>query len=236
MTDDSPARTARSLLRRCDRAALGTSLDGWPYVSLVLVAADHDGSPLLLLSDLAQHSRNLKRDPRVSLLFDGTGDAADPLTGARVSVLGEIASEDDPRLLDRYVARHPSAAQYRGFGDFRFYRVAATRAHLVAGFGRIDWIAADALLFDTAGSAALAAAEADILAHMNADHGDALDLYAQKLLHRAGDGWRMIGIDPEGLDLRRNGAVARLDFPVPVADAPAARAALVSLTRLARGG
>jgi hypothetical protein len=226
------AAAARRLMRTLDRAALATSLDGWPYASLVLVAADHDASPLLLLSDLAQHTKNLKRDGKASLLFDGTAGRDDPLTGARVTVLGELAAVAEPRLLDRFTERHPSAAGYAGFADFRLYRLAVARAHLVAGFGKIDWVPAEALL--APGAAELVAAEADIRQHMNADHADAIDLYAQRLLGQTGDGWRLTGVDAEGADLRRGGCVARLDFGAPVGDAKSVRAEFVRLAKLAR--
>jgi len=127
-------------------AALGTSLDGSPYVSLVLVAFDIDGAPLLLLSDLAQHTRNITADARVSLLFDGAGEYADPLTGPRLTVLGVAALSDDPATRRRYVGAHPSAAMYAGFKDFNLYRVSLARGHFVAGFGKIAWIEADRLL------------------------------------------------------------------------------------------
>lgn len=230
---DSPAATARRLVRALDRATLATSQDGWPYASLVLMAVDQDASPLLLLSDLAEHSKNLKRDSRASLLFDGTAGRDDPLTGPRVTVLGEAKPVADPPLMARFTARHPSAAAYAGFADFRLYRLEVARAHLVAGFGRIHAIAADALLSPAA--PALAEAESDILRHMNDDHGEAIELYATRIAGASGNGWRMTGIDPEGIDLRRGGAVLRLDFPAPVGDAEGARAALVRLARQARG-
>ena len=220
-------------MRALDRATLATSFEGWPYASLVLVALDHDASPLLLLSDLAEHSKNIKRDPRLSLLFDGTAGRDDPLTGARVSVLGEARPETDPRRLARFTARHPAAAGYAGFADFKLYRVAVIRAHLVAGFGKINWIAADALLLPDA-DPGFAAAESDILAHMNADHADTLDLYAARLAEGSGSGWRLTGVDPEGADLRRGGGVARLDFGRPVRDAQEVRRAFVQLARRAR--
>ncbi len=137
---------AGALMRRQTGAALGTVMDGAPYVSLVLTAFDADGAPLLLLSDLAQHSRNILADNRVSLLFDGTQGLADPLTGPRLTVLGTAVRHDDGSALERYVARQPSAAQYAGFGDFHLYRVRIDRGHFVAGFGRIRWIEASALL------------------------------------------------------------------------------------------
>src|SRR5260221_6853954 len=143
---DSPAATARRLVRPFDRATLATSQDGWPYASLVLAAVDQDATPLLLLSDLAEHSKNLKRDSRASLLFDGTAGRDDPLTGPRVTVLGEAKPVADPRLMARFTARHPSAATYAGFADFRLYRLEVARAPLVAGLRRIHAIAAHAPL------------------------------------------------------------------------------------------
>lgn len=145
-TDASDADKARALIRAADRAVLATTLGGWPYASLVLPAVDAGGAPLLLLSDLAEHAKNLKADPRCSLLFDGTHGLADPLTGLRVTVMGDARPVDDEALVARYVARHPSAEMYAGFGDFRLYRMSVSRAHVVAGFGRIRWIEAAALL------------------------------------------------------------------------------------------
>jgi heme iron utilization protein len=230
--EDPPALLARRLLRGLDRAVLATSLEGRPYASLVTVATAPAGEPLLLISDLAQHTMNIVGEPRVSLLFDGTAGRDEPLTGPRVSLLGEAHRVDDARLLQRFVARHPSAGLYTGFGDFHLYRVAVERAHLVAGFGRIDWIEAADLL--PAGIGALAEVEADIVRHMNEDHRDAVQLYAHALLEREGEGWVMTGVDAEGADLRRGGAVARLDFAAPVQDAQEVRTELVRLVAEAR--
>jgi putative heme iron utilization protein len=226
----SPVETARRLVRAADRAALATLLDGAPYASLVLAACDQRGSPLLLISRLAQHTVNLEKDARVSLLFDATQGLDEPLTGARVTLQGRAARVDDGALLGRYIARHPSAATYAGFADFGLFRVAPERAHLVAGFGRIHWI--DDFLIPPAPE--LEEAEPEILAHMNADHADAVQLYAQRLCGKEGDGWRLTGIDPEGADLRRGGSIARLDFDVRAEDPTMARAELVKLVKVAR--
>ena len=137
---------ARALMHAQATAALGTLMDGAPYVSLVLIAFDAEGSPLLLLSRLAQHTKNLLADPRVSLLFDGTAGLEDPLTGPRLTVLGSAAVCPDPEALVRYIERHPSAETYAGFSDFRLYKVAVARAHFVAGFGKIRWIDSTTLL------------------------------------------------------------------------------------------
>jgi putative heme iron utilization protein len=233
-TDSGPV--CRRLMRRQSHAALATSFDGRPYVSLVAIACDHDASPLLLLSDLAQHSRDIAADPRVSLLFDGgprEHPPEDPLAEPRLSLLGGAERCDDPRLLARFTARHPSAAAYAGFGDFHLYRVNIERGHLVAGFGRISWVDGDELRF-SGDAAAHGVAEAEIVAHMNGEHADAVALFAEELLRRPGSGWRMTGIDPEGIDLRREHETARLDFPMPVLDPAAARQALIALTAAAR--
>src|SRR5215831_20393418 len=122
-TDDNPAAFSRRLLRTRERAALATSWRGVPYASLVLFAADLDASPLLLLSDLAQHSRNIGFDPRISLLIDTTPGCPDPLTKPRLTVIGRTQITDDPRSLARFAAHHPTSAAYSGFGDFHLYRV-----------------------------------------------------------------------------------------------------------------
>jgi putative heme iron utilization protein len=206
---------------------------GVPYASLVLIGADLDGSPLLLLSDLAQHSRNIAFDPRISLLFDGTAGYRDPLTGPRLTVIGQATAVQDARRLARFTAHHPASTLYSGFADFRLYRVAVERGHLVAGFGRIHWIEGRDLLF-AADVAALAAAEPEILRHMNEHHADAVADYARGLLGRAGADWRMTGIDPEGADLQRDGETVRLDFGAPVLTPEAAGAALAELAQKAR--
>jgi putative heme iron utilization protein len=229
-----PAVTARGLLRGLDRAVLATTMAGRPYASLVLYATTPKGEPLLLISDLAQHTMNIKDDAAVSLLLDGTGGLDEPLTGPRVSLMGRAVRSDDPALRGRFVARHPSAGFYAGFADFHLYRVTVERAHLVAGFGRIDWIeAADLLPPDLD---ALAASEGDIVRHMNQDHADAVQLYATTLLGQSGDGWALTGVDAEGADLRRGGTVARLPFGAPAHDAAAVRHELARLAAEARRG
>jgi putative heme iron utilization protein len=236
MTQDDMSRAVRDLVRGLDRAALATVLpagDGpWPYTSLVLVAVDHDLSPILLLSDLAEHAKAIAADPRVSLLFDGTAGLEQPLTGPRVTLVGRAHRVDDNRLGRRFLSRHPDAEMYASFKDFHFYRIAIERAHLVAGFGKIRWLAADELT--PASADGLAESEAGIVSHMNEDHADALQLYANKLLGLAGGGWRMTGIDAEGVDLRQAGQVARLAFDAPLKAAPEARKVLVALVAKAR--
>ncbi len=240
MSDDL-APAVRDLVRRLDRAALASALPAaggaWPYASLVLVAVDHDLSPILLLSDLAEHSKAIASDDRVSLLFDGTWGLDQPLTGPRATLLGRASligdGADDGRLKRRFLARHPDAAMYAGFKDFRFYRVALERAHLVGGFGKIAWFGAAELL-PVPPLAGLVEGEAEIVAHMTEDHADAVQLYAAKLLGLPGTGWMMTGIDCEGIDLRLAGQVARLAFDAPLTAADQARKVLVELVGRAR--
>jgi heme iron utilization protein len=235
MINDTPL-AVRDLVRRLDRAALATGLPiggvAWPYVSLVLVATDHDLSPILLLSELAEHSKAIAADPRLSLLFDGTQGLDQPLAGPRATLVGRAARTTDERHRHRFLARHPEASMYAGFKDFHFYRVAVERAHMVAGFGNIRWLTAAELMPVPAPD--LADAESSIVEHMNNDHGDALQLYAGKLLGLSGTDWRMTGIDAEGMDLRQGGRVARLSFDTPLRTAGEARKVLVALLAKAR--
>jgi len=197
------------------------------------VAVDHDLAPILLLSDLAEHAKAIAADSRVSLLFDGTAGLEQPLTGPRVSLLGRAARTGDERLKRRFLARHPDAEMYASFGDFNFYRVAPERAHLVGGFGKIRWLTT-AELQPEPPPVALTESEPAIVEHMNADHADAVQLYAGKLLGLPDGDWKMTGIDAEGVDLRAGGQVARLAFDQPIATATEARKALIALVAKAR--
>ena len=234
-------RAIRELMRASRSATLstclardGTDADGWPYGSLVTVAIDQDGSPLLLFTDLADHARNLKTDTRASLLFEQTSRRQNPQRGPRVSILGNIRKTRKPEHAARFFAMHPEAEMYAGFGDFHFYRMTVTRAHWVGGFAKAQWLLAKHVLGDAKPAKTLAAAAADIIEHMNTDHAEAVDLYAQRLLKRQGHGWRMVGIDMDGTDLSLDGRFARLAFPNAVHNAGEARDILVSLAGQAR--
>ena len=144
--------TAKHVLRLAATGSLGTlDAGGAPFASLVTVATTPAGEPILLLSDLAAHTRNLKRDYRASLLLVAPGgEGGDPLAGARLSLTGTLTRDDDPMLRRRFLARHEEAASYAGFADFGFYRFAVKAGHLVAGFGRIVDLAPEDILTDVA--------------------------------------------------------------------------------------
>lgn len=226
------AALGRQLIRRARAAMLSTALaskDGWPYGSLVSVALDCDGSPLMLFSTLSDHTRNLAQDPRASLLFEETSRLKNPQTGPRITVTGRIKKTTQDRHRRRFLARHPEAALYAGFGDFNFFRMQVDRAHFVGGFAKAAWLKGADILADAKAAAAIAKAEPAVLEHMNTDHPDAVDHYAVTLLGRSGRGWKMTGIDPDGADLRLGGRVARLAFENPVGDRKAVREELVRL-------
>jgi putative heme iron utilization protein len=236
------AQAGRRLMRTAVKGALGT-IDhetGHPYASLVLVATEPDGTPVLLLSTLARHTKNLGKDPRASLLLDGTGDRGEPLTGDRLTLIGEARPGSSPTALRRFISRHPSAGDYAGFGDFSVYTLRVSGGHFIGGFGRIFTIEAPALLTDTQGAQSLVDAEPDIIAHMNADHSDAVALYATGLAGcAAGDpatpaSWRMSGIDPDGADLLQCTNAARIEFPNRIGSPGEARQTLVELVQQAR--
>lgn len=238
-TDDfDPARVAKSLLRRRREGALATLMrdGGAPYCSLVNLASAPDGSPVLLISRLAVHTRNLLADPRVSLMLDERA-AGDPLQGARIMLMGEAVAADPaelPTLRRRYLAAHPGAEAYIDFKDFSLFRIITSGVHLVAGFGRIVDLAASDYLTDLGGADDLLDAEASAVEHMNADHLIALNLYATRLLGAAAADWRCTGLDPEGLDLQADAQVLRLDFPQRVTSAAQLRDMLKRMADMAR--
>jgi hypothetical protein len=226
---------AKTLLREGRGGALATLMagSGDPYCSLVNVATTAAGAPILLLSQLAIHTKNILADPRVSLMLDER-KPGDPLEGARVMLMGTAAVTEDPEARRRYLARHPDAEMYAGFKDFAFYEMTLKGAHLVAGFGRIVDLTAGDLLTDVGGAEALLAAEPDAIAHMNADHADACRLYATRLLGAPDGAWRCVGCDPEGLDLQLDRSARRLAFPQRVGSPGALRQMLKQLADEAR--
>jgi putative heme iron utilization protein len=232
-TDFDAARTARSLLRRSRQGALATLMagSGDPYCSLVNVASHPDGSPILLISRLALHTQNILGDARVSLMLDERA-AGDPLEGSRIMLAGhaEEAGGDQLAVLRRrYLNAHPSAEVFVNFKDFSFFRIRPTAAHLVAGFGRIVDLTPERFLTDISDSAALLEAEQGAVDHMNADHGDAIQLYATKLLGAGPAEWRCIGCDPDGIDMQAGMTALRLDFPRRIVTPAALRHVLKEL-------
>jgi putative heme iron utilization protein len=210
-------QVSKKLMREGRSGALATLMPGSgdPYCSLVNIASAADGSPLLLISKLAIHTKNILADPRVSLMIDERKEG-DPLQGARVMLMGHAEVTTDPAARRRYLARQPEAEMFADFADFAFYQIKLNAAHLVAGFGRIVDLKPADILVDVAAAQELVEAEPGIVEHMNADHADTCRLYATKLLGAADGAWRCAGSDPEGLELQLDRTALRLDFPKPV--------------------
>lgn len=238
---DFNSRSIAKALLRATRAGALATIDrhsGHPFGSLVNVATDADGSPLILVSRLSTHTANLEMDGRASLLLASVGKG-DPLAHPRLTLLGtfmQIGRDDrqEPRARRRFLARHPKSELYAGFGDFSFWRLAVVSAHLNAGFGRAADLKAADVITDVAAAEDLIETEADAVAHMNADHSAAVRLYAIELLGAEDGPWRLTGLDPEGLDLALGDATLRLPFPERVGTAAQLRKVVVDLAAKAR--
>lgn len=238
---DGHRKAVRSLIRSARVAALATTggpespAAGSPYASLVTMATDHQGQPLLLLSELADHTRNLTADPRCCLLIDEARDLPNPQTGPRVSLTCTARRLNSAALQRRFLARHPAAALYAGFGDFAIYQLQVERAHFVGGFGRAVWID-DGLTVPAAVAEAMAEAEIPVIEHMNADHSDAVTALAHGLLHQTGEGWKITALDVDGVTLlgADGETVEYLAFTPPLTGVDDIRGRLVALAGQAR--
>jgi putative heme iron utilization protein len=225
---------AKRLLRSIRSGALATlSSDGTPFASLVNVATDVDGSPLLLVSKLAVHTRYLEANGRCSILLAQTGKG-DPLAHPRLTVTGTAAPSAGPHCRRRFLRRHPKSALYADFADFAFWHVRLATAHLNGGFGKAGDFEASAVLTDVRDAEDLIEAEESALDHMNADHADALQLYATRLAGETEGAWRATGIDPEGMDLMLSEKTARITFPARVTTPGVLRKVLKDLADAAR--
>jgi putative heme iron utilization protein len=239
---DFDAKSAAKMLLRSVRAGALATIDrntGHPFGSLVNVATDSDGSPLILVSRLSTHTANLEADNRASVLLAAAGKG-DPLAHPRLTVLGQFAQiareqPDEPRLRRRFLARHPKAELYAGFADFAFWRLLIASAHLNAGFARAADLAAADVITNISDAEDLIEAEASAIAHMNEDHAEAVQLYATKLLGAEEGSWRVTGLDPDGLDLAHGDTLLRLLFRERVTTARQLREVLAVLAKQARG-
>lgn len=233
--DGDARRLAKSLLRTARFAALGTldHFDGSPSVSRVALATAMNGDACFLISGLSGHFGNLEADGRCSLLVGEPGKG-DPLAHARMTLIGRADKlTSDPiraQIKARYLMRHPKSSLYADFSDFAFWRFRCERVSLNAGFGKAYALTPADITTDLSRVAGLEDAEAGAVAHMNADHGDAVDHYASQA---GGDeaGWRLSCIDPEGVDLARGDRTARLWFEAPMTSTAQLRPILVALAK-----
>jgi putative heme iron utilization protein len=239
-TDAEAIRLARMLLRTARYGGLAV-LDpqsGAPLASRVAVATDLDGTPLILVSSLSEHTGGLDADPRCSLLLGEPGKG-DPLAHPRISL--RCRAERLPRGTSaqiraerRYLNRHPKARLYAGFGDFAFFRLEMERASLNGGFGRAYHLTKAELVCAGPATDELADAEQPALDHMNADHSDAIDVYARAFAKADCDGWSLTGIDAEGIDIACGDDFRRVLFVEPLGSAGELRQTLVGLAQQGR--
>lgn len=238
--DAEARRLAKGLVRTARFAALGTldPADGSPAVSRVSLATAMDGAPGFLISGLSGHFANLAADQRCSLLVGEPGKG-DPLAHPRMTLIGRArrlaAGPERDLFKARYLARHPKAALYADFPDFAFWLFDVSRASLNGGFGKAYVLSRDDLATDLKGLEELLLAEPGAVTHMNEDHADAVNRYAAAAGAEKdapiASAWRLACIDPEGLDMTRGDAIARLWFDRPLASVAELRPTLVALAK-----
>jgi len=239
-TDAEAIRLAKTLIRSARFGALAVIEPGTgaPLASRVGVATDIDGAPLILISMLSAHTGALIADPRCSLLLGEPGKG-DPLAYPRIGLACrarrlERGSDDQIRAERRYLNRNPKAKLYAGLGDFSFFRLEPERASLNGGFGKAYLLDRDDFITSGAVVEEFAASEQSALDHMNADHRDAIDLYARHFGRTEGDGWIATGFDADGMDLAASDATCRVFFPQPLQTARELRSVLVEMARTGR--
>lgn len=237
-TDADSIRLGKTLIRTARFGAIAAldPADGSPIVSRVGVATDLDGTPIILVSMLAAHTRAILADARCSLLLGepGKGDA---LAHPRISLACEAIKVDPQgadaeRIRRRYLNRNPKASLYVGLGDFHFFRLRIQSASLNGGFGRAYQLTADELRTDV--PAGLAESEQGAVDHMNEDHADATQLYASHFARLEALDWRISGFDGDGLDLVSGDRVGRVFYPAPLTEAKLLRVLLVDMVNTAR--
>ncbi len=214
--DAAIAHSIRALVRGSLKASLATidAQTGHPYASLITVATDPDGRPVFLISTLALHTRNLAADSRASLLFDATDGHANPLAGARATLIGSAHVTTNGGARARFIARHPGSAGTADFPDFSFWTLAVERAHYIGGFGRIRTLTADILQGPPA-PPDLTATEPALIADLNRSSMSALQSFGQAEPKLDEGPWRVCGLDAEGADLANGLRARRVDFARP---------------------
>lgn len=234
---------ARKFLRSTHSGILSTHsarCEGYPFGSVAPFVLDHNCQPIILISNIAEHTKNIALNPKVSLLVFAGGE--DLQANSRLTLLGEavkIFKEVDADLRSRYLRYLPQAASYFDMHDFSFYRIHIHQARYIGGFGKMSWLSDVDLFSDmTSESAVLASQETAIIEHMNADHAENLLNYCKHFHHLDADHAQMLGIDCDGFDVDARigdtSTILRFDFDQQIHDAQSARAALVAMAKAAK--
>lgn len=238
MTDiQQAAAQARALLRKSDAGVLSThsrEMAGFPFGSLAPFAMTLEGRPLIYVSQIAEHTRNLAADPRCCLTVVETGFAGDRQAHGRASIVGEAYALPDAEraaTAERYFALFPEQRAYEDFHDFGFWRIEPVRVRWIGGFGAIHWIEPKEWLLATP---EWVSGENGIVDHMNEDHVDAMEAMIRSILHEEPREVAMVRCDIEGFHLRSAGAVRWVPFAKQCLTAHDVRMEMVRLTRESR--
>jgi len=234
------AERARTLVAQISTGTLCTLAlepEGYPYGSFVTVAFDN-GNPIFLISGLAEHTKNLKRDPRASLMVAESG-SADPLANGRVTLLGPCTriEGDGGNARAAFFTAHPNSSYYADFRDFAFWKLDVRDVRYIGGYGRMSWISRAE--WQAAEPDPLAPSAAGTIAHMNADHADAMVLYCRAFSKATAiTSASMTGVDRYGFDMsamtQEGPRPVRLAFAKPVSTPEEVRAALIAMLQDAR--
>jgi putative heme iron utilization protein len=241
----SLASEARQFLRATRSGVLSTfssKFAGYPFGSVAPFVLDHSGQPVVLISTIAEHTKNIIANPKISLLvFDGTDDLQ---ASARLSLIGEAKQidKDDENLRARYLRYFPQAVGYFEMHDFNFYRIEMAQARYIAGFGKMGWVSGNELSGEQFlnDPQPLAVQETSIIEHMNADHQHNLIGYCKHFYDIDVTNPQMLGIDSDGFDVSANLMAGnqtkslRFNFEEPIHDAQSARVALVAMSKAAK--
>lgn len=234
------AQEALQFLRACQNGVLSTfsaKFEGYPFGSVAPFVLNHAGEPVILISTIAEHTKNIIANPKVSLLvFAGMEDLQ---ANARLTLLGEavLADKDDANLRERYLRYFPQAETYFDMHDFHFYRIKIAQVRYIAGFGKMGWVSEESFSVISVNTEIIKK-EAAIIAHMNTDHQQSLIAYCQHFYGFNPQSARMLGIDSDGFDvkiqLENSEKIVRFEFETPIYDANSARAALVAMSKMAK--
>ena len=250
--------TTRQLIRSCSKGYLSTEFNPslfpnnkssvknkFPYSTFTLVAYDYDSSPIFLVSDLSEHTTNIKKNNLISLMVceeekvyklfpkfkKQFGNYEDPMSRPRITLIGEAKITKDLSHKKRFLSRHPAANLYSNFNDMNFYILKIKSAHLIGGFAHVKWFSKSELICKNFTN--FKEMEPDIMEHMNSHHRESIDLYSTKILKNKTKDWKIVGIDPDGFDLRKGKNLTRFFFEKQLSDAKKLRGVFINLHKLA---
>tara|TARA_B100000900_G_C20403693_1_gene643834 strand:- start:63 stop:851 length:789 start_codon:yes stop_codon:yes gene_type:complete len=250
--------SARQLIRSSSKGFLSTQFNpnsfkekkinlkqDFPYSTFTLTAYDYDLCPIILLSNLSEHTTNIKNNNLVSLMVceeqklytlfpefkNKNFEYEDPMSRPRITLIGRLKITNDDNHKKRFLMRHPAAELYANFSDMNFYKLNIIGAHLIGGFASVKWFNKDQLVLSKFLN--FKNFEEGVITHMNECHQNSIDLYISKLIKpinsRSSKGWKIVGIDPEGFDLRKKHDLVRYFFKKEIQDAKRLRGIFVGL-------